>query len=96
MSCSAFWWCIVTLVTVGYGDFTTITPPGHVVGIITQLSGVIVLALPLSIIGANFHEEREKINREIEVQILTRVMRHLNLSIHPLSFLVEVCTSHMS
>lgn len=62
----AFWWCIVTLVTVGYGDYTTITAAGQVVGIITQLSGVIVLALPLSIIGANFHEEREKINREIE------------------------------
>ena len=33
-------------------------------GIITQMLGVVMLALPLSIIGANFHEEREKMNED--------------------------------
>lgn len=37
---------------------------GYAVGIITMLVGVIVLALPLSIIGSNFHEERLKMHQE--------------------------------
>lgn len=58
------WWTIVTLVTVGYGDMQPVTAPGYVVGIIAQLSGVVMLALPLSIVGANFHEERERMKEE--------------------------------
>jgi len=65
---SCFWWSIVTLVTVGYGEVYPVTPSGYIVGILTQMTGVIVLALPLSIIGANFHEEREKMNVDAELE----------------------------
>lgn len=63
-----FWWCIVTLVTVGYGDVYPVTPGGYTVGIVTQMLGVVMLALPLSIIGSNFHEEREKMNEDIALE----------------------------
>lgn len=56
----SYWWCIVTLTTVGYGDYYPVTYLGQVMGTLTQLIGVVCLALPLSIIGSNFIEERQK------------------------------------
>ena len=54
----SFWWCIVTLTTVGYGDMYPYSVEGKIVGVLTMLVGLIMLALPLSIIGTNFIEER--------------------------------------
>merc|ERR1712070_1227242 len=41
----AFWWCIVTMTTVGYGDGYPVTPEGKCVGVCTMLVGLLVLAL---------------------------------------------------
>jgi len=61
----SFWWCMVTLTTVGYGDVVPVTHVGQVVGGITMLVGLVMLALPLSIIGTNFIEE-EILFKELE------------------------------
>jgi len=57
----SIWWCIVTLTTVGYGDAFPITYFGQLIGFVTQMLGVLCLALPLSIIGSNFHEIRQEL-----------------------------------
>lgn len=62
----SFWWCIVTLTTVGYGDMYPYTTEGKIVGVLTMLVGLIMLALPLSIIGTNFIEERNTMVQENE------------------------------
>lgn len=59
---SAFWWSIVTMTTVGYGDTYPVEPAGKFVAAIAMISGILVLALPLTIIGTNFsavYEERK-------------------------------------
>jgi len=55
------WWVIVTLTTVGYGDVFPITYFGQFCGFVTQMLGVLCLALPLSIVGANFFDVREAV-----------------------------------
>jgi len=66
----SIWWVIVTLTTVGYGDVYPITYFGQVCGGITQLLGVLTLALPLSIIGSNFHEIREALRTADEKAVV--------------------------
>lgn len=53
---ASFWWCIVTMSTVGYGDMTPVTLPGKIVGCASVLTGMLVLALPITVIGTNFQK----------------------------------------
>jgi len=52
----AFWWSIVTMTTVGFGDVRPRTGLGKAVGTVTMLSGVLLIALPIAIIGRKFQE----------------------------------------
>jgi len=42
----AFWWSVITITTVGYGDYTPVTPIGRVVAVLVMFSGIgIVVSL---------------------------------------------------
>ena len=47
---SSMWWVLVTMTTVGYGDCFPITVLGKVIAILVMLSGVILLALPITVL----------------------------------------------
>ena len=50
----SFWWAIVTVTTLGYGDVVPVTKLGKTIGAMCAICGVIILALPVSVIGSNF------------------------------------------
>lgn len=48
------WWAIVTMATVGYGDYNPATQSGYLVGCMCILSGIIICQLPVPIFLRNF------------------------------------------
>ena len=51
---TAMYWALITLTTVGYGDYYPATGVGHVVAGACAVAGVVTLALPIGIIAASF------------------------------------------
>lgn len=78
----AFWWFFTTTTTVGYGDDVPTTTLGRFVGVITFYTGIVLLAMPVSIIGGTFEryypkwcaqwepkEGQDPVNAEIDAEI---------------------------
>jgi hypothetical protein len=51
----AFWYALVTMTTVGYGDYVPTSTEGKMIGAITMYVGIIMIALPISVLGGDFN-----------------------------------------
>lgn len=67
---TALWWSVVTLTTLGYGDMVPITPWGRVLGGLTAVIGVGLVALPAGVLASGFSEQlrmrREEYQHRVE------------------------------
>jgi voltage-gated potassium channel len=50
----SMWWAIATVTTVGYGDVVPVTLAGRLVGAITMVAGLLMLAMPAGIVATSF------------------------------------------
>ena len=50
----AFYWAVVTLTTVGYGDIYPVSDIGRVVSMLSSFMGIAIVALPTGLITAGF------------------------------------------
>ena len=61
----AFWWAVVSMTTVGYGDVYPKGIFGKLVGSLTVISGLLAIALPVPVIVTNFNNfYRNSMNKQ--------------------------------
>lgn len=68
----SMYWAIVTMTSVGYGDYSPQTEGGVIVSMTGAILGVCVIALPMVIIGQNFQENFERMYRLKLVDKITK------------------------
>ncbi len=56
----AFWWAVVTVTTVGYGDVYPVTFEGRVIATVVMIVGIAILGMLISTLGAQLLESRIK------------------------------------
>lgn len=60
---TSMWWSVVTLTTLGYGDMVPSTGLGRIIGGLTAILGVGMVALPAGVLASGFSEQM-RIRRE--------------------------------
>lgn len=71
----AFYWSIVTISTVGYGDVVAVSPEGQFVAIAVILSGIAVLAFTTSLFVSAFTEKLDDIKESKTIQDIAKLDR---------------------
>jgi hypothetical protein len=70
----ALWWAVITITTVGYGDYTPITTIGRLIGVIVMFSGIGIAVTLVTIISQNrvqHMQQRLKSKTEGKDRVLT-------------------------
>jgi voltage-gated potassium channel len=102
---TSMWWAVVTLTTLGYGDMVPVTPMGRVLGGLTAVLGVGMIALPAGVLASGFSEQmrirreeyREAVDKALEdgtidgreLRVLDDTRRKLDLSEQEAALILE-------
>ena len=57
---ASLYWSVITITSVGYGDVVPVTPLGQLIAVCVAILGLGLVAIPVGIITAGFHEETSK------------------------------------
>lgn len=86
----AMWWAMETVTTVGYGDIIPASPVGRIIGGITMIMGLIVLALPIAIVATSFSEVIRRRGFVVNWATLTRIPLFDGLSADVLAEILSI------
>eukprot|EP00929_Paragymnodinium_shiwhaense_P075995 TRINITY_DN3896_c0_g1_i1.p1 TRINITY_DN3896_c0_g1~~TRINITY_DN3896_c0_g1_i1.p1 ORF type:complete len:951 (+),score=193.05 TRINITY_DN3896_c0_g1_i1:111-2963(+) len=67
-----FWWFFTTATTVGYGDDYPTTTWGRILGVVSFYVGIVLLALPITIVGGSFQKFYPEWVSEFEVNAMNK------------------------
>lgn len=71
----AFYWSVVTIFTVGYGDFVPVTTEGRAVAMMIIVAGIAVISFATSIVVSAFTEKLDQIKEEKLIDDVSKLGR---------------------
>jgi voltage-gated potassium channel len=86
----AFWWAVVTIGTIGYGDVVPITPLGKLIATGTIFTGLVMMALPVGIIATAFAEQIQRRDFIVTWGMISRVPLFVELDATEISNIMEL------
>ena len=86
----AFWWAIVTIGTIGYGDVVPVTPLGKLIATGTIFTGLVMMALPVGIIATAFAEQIQRRDFIVTWGMISRVPLFAELDATEISDIMEL------
>jgi len=86
----AFWWAIVTIGTIGYGDVVPVTPLGKLIATCTIFAGLVLMALPVGIIATAFAEQIQRRDFIVTWGMISRVPLFAELDAAEISDIMEL------
>jgi voltage-gated potassium channel Kch len=102
---TAFYWAVITLASVGYGDISPVTPIGRAMTIVLALIGIGIFAIPAALLSSAFSDqlvkERDALKanllhmlkdghlEEAEIAIIRQEAKRLHLTIEEINALLE-------
>ncbi|GAA6219061.1 potassium voltage-gated channel subfamily G member 4-like [Lates japonicus] len=63
---ASYWWAIISMTTVGYGDMVPRSIPGQIVALTSILSGILIMAFPATSIFHTFSRSYQELKHEYE------------------------------
>jgi voltage-gated potassium channel len=69
----AFYWSVVTIFTVGYGDFVPVTDEGRMVAMAIIVSGIAVISFATSIVVSAFTEKLDEIKEDKLIDDVSKI-----------------------
>uniref|UniRef100_A0A4W3IRQ9 Potassium voltage-gated channel, subfamily G, member 1 n=1 Tax=Callorhinchus milii TaxID=7868 RepID=A0A4W3IRQ9_CALMI len=77
---ACYWWAVITMTTVGYGDMVPRSIPGQVVALSSILSGILLMAFPVTSIFHTFSRSYLELKQDVALFIyLQNIHNFLNL-----------------
>jgi len=85
----AVYWSVVTIFTVGYGDFVPATDEGRMVAMVIIIAGIAVISFATSIVVSAFTEKLDQIKEEKMIDDVTKIDQfYLICGVTPLGLLI--------
>ncbi|KAG2433028.1 hypothetical protein HXX76_008755 [Chlamydomonas incerta] len=91
-----FWWAIVTLMTVGYGDVVPVSAAGKFIASLAMICGVLSLALPISVVGTTFSNDWEAHIAEERRRLAVTSRKAMVVTSPPLLKLHKLLSRHLN
>ena len=91
----AMYWAITTLTTVGYGDKVPITPVGKFITGVTQVTGLLLFALPIGILANGFVSDLNRRQFAITWSMMKRQPLFLSMDVHSVTEILAALSAKL-